>query len=338
MRSIIVFMFVLFSLFLYSQSNLESKEGRFNGSMLYIHKNDSIRINKGYANFQFGVKIDNQTRFPIASMTKLFTTVAILQLQEKNLVHLDDNVGKYMRELPENCKNITIKELLLHYSGLENEPISAVVNPYSIDEYIKNFVQKSMNKEKTFNYNNVDYVLLSKVIGVITGKSYSESINELILRPLNLKDTGFVVEKEVIMNLAYGYHNYSFGEGDKNKPVYNDRRFISNYYGAGAMYSTIEDIYQFVLALKSDKLLSKYTKSNYLLKAQTDQQIDWLLGRPTYGFFVSDDNRMYRRGGSIDGFNSELLISKDCDEILIILCNTDTVDLPKLATRLFTMK
>lgn len=317
--------------------NSEFEKGHFNGTVFYSNKKETIKINKGFSNIQFDVAINNDTRFPIASVTKLFTSLAILQLQEKGLIDFDDKIGKYINSLPENCKDITIRDLMTHHSGLENEPVGAVINKYSIDDYIKNFVKKSNDTSK-FNYNNVDFVLLSKIIENITKKPFSQSIEELITQPLKLENTGFVSENEIIKNLAYGYHNYSFGEGEKDEPLFNDRRYISNYYGSGGIYSTAEDLYKFLLAIKDNKLISEKLKVQFLLKSQTDDYVDWLSGKPTFGLYFDDEENVYRRSGSIDGFNSKIIINKDFDKILIILCNTDTADLQVLADKIYFKK
>lgn len=315
--------------------NSEFEKGHFNGTVFYADGKQSVKINKGFSNIQFDVAIDNNTRFPIASVTKLFTSIAVLQLQEKGLIDLKDKIGKYIPNLPENCNDITIRDLMTHHSGLENEPIKAVVNKYSIDDYIRNFVKKSSNDTLKFNYNNVDFVLLSKVIENITKETFSQPIEDMIIQPLKLENTGFVSENDIIKNLAYGYHNYSFGEGEKEEPLFNDRRYISNYFGAGGMYSTTEDLYKFLLALKDNKLISEKSKNEFLLKTQTDDFGDWLSGKPTFGFYYDDKENVYRRSGSIDGFNAEIIVNKDFDKILIILCNTDTADLQTLANRIY---
>ncbi|WP_166924556.1 serine hydrolase domain-containing protein [Flavobacterium poyangense] len=337
-------LFLLFPLFLSAQNNLqktitqEYKKGHFNGSILFFDGKQTQKINKGFSNIQFDVEINNNTRFPIASITKLFTSLAILQLQEKDLIDIKDAVGKFIPELPENCQNISIKDLLTHHSGLENEPIKAVVNKYTIDNYIKEFVKKSSKDTLKFNYNNVDFILLSKVIEKITKKDFSKSIEDLITKPLKMTNTGFVKESEVIKHLAYGYHNYSFGKGEKNKPLFNDRRFISNYYGAGALYSTTEDLYKLLIALRNNELISEKSKNNFLLKPQNDEFVDWISGKPTFGFYYDDKANVYRRSGNIDGFNSEIITNKDFDKILIILCNTDTADLQNLANNIYFEK
>jgi len=315
--------------------NREYEKGHFNGTVFYADGRQSVKVNKGYSNIQFDVKINNLTRFPIASITKLFTSLAVLQLQEKGLVDFEDKVGEYIHNLPESCKGITIRDLMIHHSGLENEPIKAVMNKYSVDDYIKNFAKKSSNDTLKFNYNNVDFILLSKIIEKVTNKTFSQSIEDMLIKPLKMENTGLVSENKVIKNLAYGYHNYSFGEGKKDEPLFNDRRYISNYYGAGGMYSTTEDLYKLLVAIKDNKLISEKSKNEFLLKPQTDDYIDWLSGKPTFGFFFDEKENVYRRSGNIDGFNSEIIVNKDFDKVLIILCNTDTADLQHLANRIY---
>lgn len=337
-------LFLFLPLILFGQNeiqetiNQEYEKGHFNGTVLYVDGNQTQKINKGYSNFQFDVKIDDKTRFPIASVTKLFTSLAILRLQEDHLINFKDTIGKFIPSLPKNCQGITIRDLIIHHSGLENEPIKAVAAKYSIDDYLKEFVKKSSNDTLKFNYNNVDFVLLSKIIETVTNKTFSKSIEDLILKPLKLENTGFVSENEIIKNLAYGYHNYSFGEGKKDEPLFNDRRYLSNYYGAGAIYSTAEDLYKLLLAIKNNKLISEKSKTQFLLKPQTSEYVDWLSGKPTIGFYYDEKLNVYRRSGSIDGFNSEIIADKNFDKILIILCNTDTADLQSLADKIYFKK
>lgn len=313
----------------------EYNKGHFNGTVLYKNGKQLVKINKGFSNIQFHVEINNKSRFPIASVTKLFTTIVILQLQEKGLIGFSDKIGKFIPDLPENCRDITIRDLLTHYSRLENEPVKAVMNKYSIEDYITSFVHKSSNDTLKFNYNNVDFVLLSKAIENITKKEFSKSVMDLIIIPLRMKDTGFVNENEVIKNLVYGYHNYSFGEGVKSAPLFNDSRYISNYYGAGAIYSNTDDLYKLLLALKDNKLISEKSKLQFLLQPQADDYIDWLSGIPTFGFYYDNKKNVYRRSGNIDGFNSEIIADKNFEKILIIICNTDTADLMNLANKIY---
>ena len=110
------------------------------------------------------------TRLPIASMTKLFTAILTLQLHEKGLLRLDDQVGTLlMGSLPANCQNITIRQLLTHHSGLKNESPQAYQRPYSTAEFTKNFVSKKNGPSvAAFNYNNVDYILLTRALEAVS--------------------------------------------------------------------------------------------------------------------------------------------------------------------------
>ncbi len=339
----LLLLFLFIPLLVLSQNNIqeildrEYEKGHFNGTLLYADGKEFITVHKGFSNMQFDVAINSKTRFPIASLTKLFTTTAIIQLQEKGLINIKDKIGGLIKGLPEDCKHITIQDLITHYSGLKNEPIKAVVNKYAIDDYIKDFVEKSAQDTLQFNYNNVDFVLLSKIIENVTDKSFSTSISELIISPLHMENTGFINENNIIKNLAYGYHNYSFGEGKKNDALYNDRRYISNYYGAGGIYSTTEDLYKLLIALKNNTLISEKAKLQFVVKPQTNDYVDWLSGKPTFGFYYDDTKKetVLRRSGSIDGFNCEIIVNKNFDKVLIVLCNTDTSNLRELTNKIY---
>ena len=322
--------------------NKENKLGHFNGSILVIKKGKVITdLNKGFSNFQFKVPIGHNTKFPIASTTKLFTAIEILQLKEKGKLNLDDKISEYIDSLPKNCAKITVSDLLLHKSGLANEPIKAYLSKYKLDNFIKDFVKRNQSPDSIdFNYNNLDYILLSKIIEKVTNLTFSKAIKSQILEPLRLINTGFVDESEIIPNLAYGYHNYTFGRGKPREKLYNDSRFISNYYGAGKMYSTTWDLYHFIQALRNDKLISEESRIKYLTKKQDNNYIDWLQGYPTFGFFLDDKTYSFpilRRGGNIDGFNSEIITDKKFNRIVIILCNTDTANLKEISNKIFSL-
>lgn len=320
----------------------ESRDGHFSGSLLAVKGGEVVSdLHRGFSNVQFRVDIDRGTRFPIASLTKLFTAVSILQLEEDGLLDLDDPICRYLDVPSSACADVTVSDLLLHQSGLSNEPIAAYLSRYTIDEYIDNFVSRDPDLDRTrFNYNNVDYVLLSKIVETATGQDYDNAVQSSILDPLGLRDTGFVDESAVIDSLAYGYHNYTFGSGGPDDPLRNDRRFVSNYFGAGQMYSTTRDLYTFLSALRDDKVLSAESRVEYLERPHSEEWGDWLQGRSTYGFYYDDRTfaePVLRRRGNIDGFNSYVITDIDFDDVLIILCNTDTGDLKRISNEAFGM-
>lgn len=318
----------------------EYKESHFNGTLLAI-KNGRVvsQVSKGIANFQFGVPITANTRFPIASMTKLFTAILTLQLVEKGQLKLDANASTYLPDLPAACQTITIRDLLTHTSGLKNEPIKAYQAAYSTAEFVRNFVVKdSIKKTTAFNYNNLDYIVLTRVLEVVTKKPFAALVQATILSPLQMHDSGVLTESRIIPRLAYGYHNYTFGKGSIKDTLRNDRRYVSNYAGAGAIYSTTNDLYKLVQGLRANTLLSAKTSEEYLLKPQQTTFLDYARGYPTIGFFYNDKilaTPVLERRGSIDGFNSVLLTNKEFTKVLIILTNTDQADLEKFGDKVY---
>jgi CubicO group peptidase (beta-lactamase class C family) len=154
-----------------------------------------------------------------------------------------------------------------------------------------------------------------------------------------MNDSGILTESRIIPRLAYGYHNYTFGKGSAKDTLRNDRRYVSNYAGAGALYSTTNDLYKLVQGLKAHSLLSAKTSEVYLLKPQQTTFLDYARGYPTIGFFYNDKMLaapILERRGSIDGFNSVLLTNKDFTKVLIILTNTDQADLEKFGDEIYS--
>ncbi|MBX0293106.1 beta-lactamase family protein [Hymenobacter sp. HSC-4F20] len=318
----------------------EYQAGHFNGTVL-AEKNGRVvsQVSKGNANFQFGVPIAADTRFPIASMTKLFTAILTLQLLEKAQLRLDAPASAYVPDLPAACRSITLRELLTHTSGLQNEPVRAYQAAYSTKEFVQRFVVKdSTQKPSAFNYNNVDYILLTHVLETVTKKPFAALVQAQILSPLQMRDTGVLSESRVIPRLAYGYHNYTFGKGSAKDTLRNDRRYVSNYAGAGALYSTATDLLKLVHGVKAHTLLSAATTEAYLLKPQQGTFIDYARGYSTIGFFYNDKSMaapILERRGSIDGFNSVLLTTPDFTKVVIILTNTDQADLETFGDKIY---
>ena len=313
---------------------------RFNGTGLLVQCGQVLaRIHQGYANRQSAEPMANTTPLPITSVTKLFTAILVLQRCEKRQLRLTDSVGHYLNDLPAGCRDITILQLLTHYSGLNNEPTLAYASLYSPAEFIRRFgARKEGPPAAAFNYNNIDYILLTHLLEVVAGKSYAELVQENILKPLQMSRSGVIAEDSIILGLAYGYHNYSFGDGPPNQPLQNDGPlYLSNYAGAGAIYSTAVDLLKLVQALKENKLLSPQTT----LLLSTPQQkgfVEYARGYPAIGFYCNDKTfpqPVLERRGSINDFNSVLLTDKGFDKVVILLGNTDDANLEVIGDKLY---
>lgn len=313
---------------------------RFSGTGLVAHGGRVlVRVHQGWANRQFAVPMMDSTRLPIASVSKLFTAILVLQRCEKAQLYLADKVGRYLPDLPPSCRDITIMQLLTHYSGLQNEPALAYTRPYLPAEFVREFVvRKAGPPAPAFNYNNTDYILLTHLLEVLTGKSYRELLQESILKPLQMNSSGVISEALIIPGLAYGYHNYSFGDGPPDAPLKNDPPlYLSNYAGAGAIYSTAADLLKLVQALKANKLLNAQTTA-LLTTPQQNGFVEYARGYPAIGFYCNDktfSQLVLERRGSINGFNSVLLTDKGFNKVVVLLANTDAANLEAIGDQFY---
>jgi CubicO group peptidase (beta-lactamase class C family) len=298
-----------------------AKRGFFNGSVLVAYKG-SILLNKGYglANIECNTPNSPQTKFRIASLTKGFTSMAVMQLEEKGLLQVSDFLSKYIPDYPLG-EQITIHHLLTHSSGIRNYTslphFDDRIRPQilSTENLIKEFKHYPLefNPGERNAYSNSGYVLLTFIIEQISGQTYSEYLRDYIFKPLGMNDTGVDLGRKIVLNRADGYNL------DKEfiHTVYNN---MSTMSGAGAVYSTVEDLYMWDRALYTDTLVSK----------QTLQRIftPYFAFYGGYGWDVSQfeiHNKSKKRiahFGDVEGFVSYFTRYVEDDLTVIVLSNT----------------
>ena len=236
------------------------KENEFNGALLIAKKNTILYQNAyGIANKKTKENLSTQHRFQLASVSKQFTAAAIMLLVQDSLIDLQANVKKYIPEFP--YENITIELLLTHRSGLPNYMYftetttnrkTTIYNEDVIKLMVKHKPKKYLNPDVQYNYNNSNYVVLATVIERISGKSYSEFMNERFFKPLGMKNTYvYVKEKnEPSEKTAIGYH-YRWEE------AYHT--YQEGVTGDKGIYSTLEDMLRWDLSLQNADILKSET-------------------------------------------------------------------------------
>ncbi len=295
------------------------KETGFSGTILVAQKGKPLfHESYGLAYRSTPDTIRNDYHFSIASITKLFTAIRILQLAEQEKLRLQDPVVEYLPEFaPALSDQITLHHLLLHLSGLPNEKDKLYQHPYPPSEMLERTLENpSGTSLGAFNYNNVDFLLLGLIIEKLTNSTWQENIERHILEPLGMVETGF---------LAYGYYpdefayTYSLKRGQlRQDPLF----YIENFYAAGSMYSTALDLLKLDQALYSDGLLNK--EGLQLLSKSY----------PEYGFvgygvwnydypFVDAQPTLMERRGKILGANVVLVRLVEENATIIILSNDD---------------
>jgi CubicO group peptidase (beta-lactamase class C family) len=288
----------------------------FSGSLL-IAKDGEVLLSKGYgmANYELDVPNTPETKFSIGSISKQFTAAAILQLEERERLSVNDRLVEFLPDYPRGDK-ITLHNLLTHTSGItrnvSNIPELMMI-PRTIEEVIELFKDEPFNFEpgERYGYSNAEYVLLAYIIEQISGQDYGEFLKENLFEPLDMRDTVHNRPETVLKHRASGYDPAV--DGISNAP-YEDP---SNNIGAGSLYSTVEDLYKWDRALYTEKVLGKKS----LRKLFTPYMNN-------YGYGMSIYQRLNRKvighDGSGHGFSAFLERFADDDACIIYVGNIRT--------------
>ena len=246
---------------IYTQKNM------FCGSVM-VSKKGKMLLNKGYgmANYNYDVPNSNLTKFKLASVSKQFTAMLIMILEERGKLSTDDKLSKYIPDYPQGDK-VTIHNLLTHTSGIPDFtrlPIfdSIMTQQFTLEQEIKLFKDKKFDFEPgtKYQYSNSGYLLLTYIIEKASGKSYGDFVQESIFVPLGMKNSGLYDNKEVLKNVACGYTS---NDGKLENVQYID---MSIPAGAGALYSTIDDMFLWDQSWYTEKLVkSKHGKNAYTI-------------------------------------------------------------------------
>lgn len=318
-------------------------ESHFSGAGL-VKKSKNLIFAKAYGYAHRGFRVHNSidTMFDTASITKLFTSVAILQLVDRNLLKFTDRIVDIIDLRGTKIPNdVTITHLLSHTSGIaddadeeagENYEDLFIDKPnYSIrkcKDFIPQFAYKEPNFKAgtTVRYNNCAFILLGLAIEEICQKSYDSYVTKNIFDVCEMKNTGFYSKDQGDSTIAEGY----YAVYDEMKNIIGWNKNIYSYPPIGASdsgaFSSVTDLDIFIRSLKDGKLLSE-TMTKEVMKPQSniEQEFDWGKIVNGYGFhFMYDNNgkliRIYKEGSN-PGVAGMLAYYPDIDITSIILGN-----------------
>lgn len=349
-KYIILLLIILISYSSYGQSKYKQidslyKSGedstKFNGNIL-IAENGKVTFKKsyGYSNLKTKEKLNENSLFNIGSLTKQFTAISIVILEQKDSLQYDDKVTKYLPELKQ-FSNITIRNLLNHTSGIPNMnttgnsedqgTIDSLLvqfkNPKNqdlINILSSNKVLPHFEPSTQYEYSNTNYALLASIVEKISQKSYANFLKENIFIPLKM-DRTMIYNKDFYKNknIAVGYINDSLGNEVVAEKLSGFEPFARTMtiFGAGNIYSTTSDLFIWITNFK--KLIT--TKSfeeiiaRPLLKDET---------KTDYGFgfelgFWKDYSPIISHGGRWPGFLSNIDYNLKNEKVFIELENKE---------------
>lgn len=302
------------------------KVNRFGGAIL-VARDGKVLASKGYgmANVEHDIPNTPETKFRLGSITKQFTAAAILLLEERGTLSVQDQVCKYVPECPDAWREITIHHLLTHTSGIPNftsfpDYLKTMMQPSPAASTVERFKGKPLDFKpgERMSYSNSGYVLLGYIIERITGKSYDAFIRENIFEPLKMTNTGYDVSSQILKHRAAGYARR--GDGLTNA-AYLD---MTIPHAAGALYSTVEDLYLWDQALYTEKLLSK---------PSLDKMFTPFKNNYAYGWTVTTqfNRKMIGHGGGINGFVTFISRYPDDKTFVVVLSNVEGAPASRIA-------
>ncbi|MFD0796849.1 serine hydrolase [Maribacter chungangensis] len=309
-------------------NNLEkiSKEDGYSGTVL-IAKNEDVLFEKayGYANLAHQVPNKIDTKFGIASMGKMFTAVAIMQLIEQEKLKLNSKVGETLPDYPNTVvrDSVTVEQLLVHTSGLTdffNDKFEhrAKHSVRTIADYYSLFGDDNLlfSPGSQFRYSNAGYIVLGMIIERLSGDNYYDYVKKYIFKAAGMENTDNYETDKSIANIAEGY--IMKDEHD----IWTTSTYMKGARGssAGGAYSTAEDLLKFALALKNNTLVSEESLS--LMNSNKNQN------GYGYGFSLNkfNDTEVYGHNGGAHGVSAEIDIYKNLDYVVVTLSNRGALD------------
>lgn len=296
----------------------EVAQRQFSGVVLVAEQGTTVfQAAVGSAGTNVPMTVD--TRFRLASITKAFAAVLIMQLVEEQRLRVSSTIAQVLPDLKiPRAEQITVQDMLLHRAGSPEEPDALYSAPRSARAMVMETATLPYRPYGEFAYSNLDYFVLQLMIEKITGKPFATVLRERILTPLGMKHTGIATRGST--GIAQGYLADSTG---RLTPEPQD--YVENAGAAGAMYGTVADLLRFDQALYSERLLRKASIAEMYTSHPE-------LGYVAYGswvydyYFLPSSPLVVERRGRSYGFNHTFIRLPGINRTLIILSNTDRFD------------
>ncbi|MFD1000264.1 serine hydrolase domain-containing protein [Ohtaekwangia kribbensis] len=297
----------------------------------------------GKANLELDVDLTPDNVFQLGSMTKQFTAIAVLMLEEQGKLKVNDPVFKYIPDYP--SREITLHQLLTHTSGIKDftkmKSLSSIsqqeMTPKMMVDFFKNEPADFVAGTK-FEYNNSGYVLLGYIIELVSGDTYENFIKKSIFEKIGMTQSYYASDRKVINRRAYGYHKKEYGY--VNKTIIS----FSVPFSSGSLMSTAGDMLKWQNALNKNQLLGIKGTKKAFSKYKLSNGEEFSYG---YGWHIREMNGVPVRehGGSIFGFKTMGVYIPDEDIYVIGLSNCDchsptqlTRDVAAMTLKMFRMQ
>lgn len=315
------------------------------GCAVGIIQDSQTLFEKGYglANLDYDQPITPDTVFDIASVSKQFTAMALIMLADEGVVSLDDDVRKYVPEVPDYGTVITLRQLMNHTSGLRDIFMLGTLmgesekDYFTEDEFLARVARQKapiFEPGTDFRYSNTGYLLMGIIVNRTTGKTLAEFTKEKIFDPLGMDHTFFGDDAtRVVKNRATGY--FSNDDGGYKRGV-----TLLEIIGEGGLLTTVRDLALWDKDFYEGKVWRPEIKAEMLKAGVLSNGEKAAFPMETNGVYagglITGDRRglpIIRHGGTFVGFRTDMLRFPEQKFSVITLCNLGTADPNELANQ-----
>ncbi len=309
---------------------VQLKEQKIPGLSLGVMRDGKIIKATGYglANVELNVPVTPPSIFQTGSVGKQFTATAVMMLVEEGKLGLDDTITKYFPEAPAAWKNVTVRHLLTHTSGIpdyggeESTMGKGVINfrqDYTEEELVRKFSAMPMDFQpgEKWKYSNTGYVLLGVLVHRVTGKFYGDFLQERIFQPLGMTSTRIISEADIIPNRSSGYR---LVQGELK-----NQEWVSpslNTTADGALYTNVLDLAKWDASLYTEKLLKRASFDQMWTPVKLNSGKTYHYG---FGWDVGEVNghRLLSHDGAWQGFTMSIFRYVDDRLTIVVFTNLD---------------
>ena len=307
----------------------------FSGSILVSQNSEIIHsAGYGFANNELKVANTPDTQFYIASLTKQFTSLAVIQLQERGILHINDSIDKFFPGFPNGSK-ITIRQLLTHASGLHDftddwdEIKQLNLSTQDIVDRVKD-MKLDFEPGSKVSYSSSGYILAGQIIEKVSGMAYADYLESEIFKPLNMSHSSYGYFKGNSLNKAIGYKN-NISQKSVNVPL---------TYAAGALASSVTDFYLWNQSFYSSSLVNESSQREIYPEDRSAPGLGFGTGKFKvvmglgWGVYETDLGPEYSHTGNIDGFSTVISRYPSQKAMIVILSNQDRFDVFTLKNKI----
>jgi len=306
------------------------------GASVMIIQNGKVVLAKGYglANVEQRIPCSPDTNFRLASVTKQFTAMSVLILAQRRQLSLDECLTDFFPEFPAYGRQITVRHLLTHVSGLldyEDLIPKGTQLPVLDRDVLRLLLQQDKTyfpPGKKYRYSNTAYSLLALIVEARSGNTFARFLQENVFRPLKMNHTlAYEQGLAVVPNRAYGY------SADASGFKRTDQSLTSSVLGDGGIYSSVTDLFKWDQALYTDKLVSRKLLKLAFTPGPETNHPDTRYG---FGWYIGQYRglrQIWHSGESI-GFTTRIVRLPDKKFTVIVLTNRDEARIAEFPHRI----